>query len=536
MTAEPQPDLKLLTISVAASGSEAAEVSFSLPDELMGLGERAKAGFHLAAGSDKGLSRIELALLFIQHLVKTEHEILAQVFTQFHEAILGGQDPHVAFCGRVETLGFPAATRIFYEARTKLNIINATMPEALSVQPMALFGGQACSEDLLGELQQVLTAYHPLVKSYYSRLAGAIKSCAEDRVFKETMLSGFDVERWLEDAKAQPSKEYLLSAPISLPLVGFIQLMNYYALQKALSMTPEGLVQCFGGATGHSQGIIPAAMIAVARTEEEFICGSEDTVKTLFWIGLRSHLVCAQMPLQPDIVKDCVEHGEGPPSPMLSISGLPRAVLEETLGRLNDKAPNKVTVRLKNGANAFVCCGPLLDLYNAVLALRGIQSGDEDQSRVPYADRKHRFSLRFLPISAPFHSGYLAAAVPLVLDDLARHRCEFFTGPRQPMVPVLHTETGTRPQAASNLTGVGRPLEFGAGCLRELVEQICVKPVDWPRSTQGHAAPVLLDFGPGHAGGIGSLTQRNIEGSGVQVAVGRPAVVLTALGGAGGVV
>lgn len=53
--------------------------------------------------------------------------------------------------------------------------------------------------------------------------------------------------------------------------------------------------------------------------------------------------------------------------------------------------------------------------------------------------------------------------------------------------------------------------------LESLVEQICTLPVDWPKVSSQEGVTHLLDFGPGHASGIGSLTERNIEGSGAQV-------------------
>lgn len=57
----------------------------------------------------------------------------------------------------------------------------------------------------------------------------------------------------------------------------------------------------------------------------------------------------------------------------------------------------------------------------------------------------------------------------------------------------------------------------GRKLLSSLVEQICTLPVDWPKVTNQEGVTHLLDFGPGHVSGIGSLTGRNIEGSGAQV-------------------
>lgn len=53
--------------------------------------------------------------------------------------------------------------------------------------------------------------------------------------------------------------------------------------------------------------------------------------------------------------------------------------------------------------------------------------------------------------------------------------------------------------------------------MQSLVEQICVEHVDWAVATGQARASHILDFGPGHASGIGALTHRNKDGSGVQV-------------------
>lgn len=55
------------------------------------------------------------------------------------------------------------------------------------------------------------------------------------------------------------------------------------------------------------------------------------------------------------------------------------------------------------------------------------------------------------------------------------------------------------------------------GLLKSLIEQICTLPVDWIKSVAFKGATHLIDFGPGYQAGIGALTARNIEGSGVQV-------------------
>ena len=53
---------------------------------------------------------------------------------------------------------------------------------------------------------------------------------------------------------------------------------------------------------------------------------------------------------------------------------------------------------------------------------------------------------------------------------------------------------------------------------RSLVDQICTRPVYWTKAINFEQKPThILDFGPGHASGVGSLTHRVLDGTGVQI-------------------
>jgi len=60
--------------------------------------------------------------------------------------------------------------------------------------------------------------------------------------------------KWLHYPETVPPIEYLLSAPISMPLIGFTQLLNYWIVVKITNKAPHEIRDLFKGATGHSQG------------------------------------------------------------------------------------------------------------------------------------------------------------------------------------------------------------------------------------------------------------------------------------------
>ncbi len=66
-------------------------------------------------------------------------------------------------------------------------------------------------------------------------------------------------------------------------------------------------------------------------------------------------------------------------------------------------------------------------------------------------------------------------------------------------------------------TDEARALQMDSNLMATLVRQICVDKVAWQSASTFLPATHILDFGPGHTSGIGSITQRIVDGSGVQV-------------------
>jgi hypothetical protein len=72
---------------------------------------------------------------------------------------------------------------------------------------------------------------------------------------------------------------YLASVPISFPLIGLTQLVQYLVVRCVANLTPGELPSRISGATGHSQGIVSAVVIASSGTFEEFADNSQKAIK-----------------------------------------------------------------------------------------------------------------------------------------------------------------------------------------------------------------------------------------------------------------
>lgn len=456
LLSRPAEKTKELEIGIASAGPVA---SFDIPESHWSSVQDVKTSFSIPEDMT-GLNSLETSLLFIEHLIKfknidsaSKEKLLGSLFTFFASKYFKDNvSPFDVFNGQTDTLGYNTALRIFYTAAHSLGLSvkmsHSPQPlKAEGVRPMVVFSGQASSDDLLNELKTLVDTFGVLIGDLFHRLASVIKEQAGDEEAASHFLSGFDIAAWLHGPKASwPSRAYIEAAPRSFPLVGLIQLLNYYLLLKLYDCEPAQLAKLFIGGTGHSQGIISAAMVALASSTEDFIKGAEEVVKILFWTGLRAQEACPLLTLHPEMVREAEEHGEGTPSPMLSISGLPMQLIEKHLVPINARLPpsDQLSVGLKNGPQAFIVCGGPPGLYSLVLGLRPLQAGEEDQSRVPHSKRKLKFRMRYLPVSVPFHSQRLHQAIPVILKDIERTGCSFFSSSTTAAhFPVFHLETGT---------------------------------------------------------------------------------------------
>ncbi|KAF9267936.1 fatty acid synthase [Marasmius fiardii PR-910] len=373
-----------------------------------------------------------------------------------------------------------------------------------------LFGGQGTNEVYFDELQSLYDLYKPFVAPLIATLTNDVLSpLAEQHEYTSFYTYGLDVASWLSGASSRPSTAYLASIPVSLPLIGATQLVQYLVACHVTGLTPGDLGDRLKGATGHSQGVVSAVAIAASTSFESFNENAKKATKWLFFCGMRGQEAFPVVSLEPELVKDSVEGGEGTPSPMLSITGLSLKELQPHLSKTNKYLPenSQLFVSLNNGPRAFVVTGPARALYGLVVNLRKIraQSG-QDQSKIPFSQRKPVFSVRFLVVNAPYHSEYLRSATrKLVEEDL---KGDALWKAEELRIPVYNTEDG------SDMRSLKTPIA------RSLCDQIFTSPIHWPKATNfPDSATHAVDFGPGGLSGIGPLTARNEDGRGVRVIV-----------------
>lgn len=440
-------------------------------------------------------------------------EVLKLLLNEFERAFLRGNEVH-AFAASLPGIEQKklVVVKCYYAARATTNRPIKPHDSALfraaadnEAKLYAIFGGQGNIEEYFEELRQVYTTYPTLVGDFISVGAELLQSLSRDPRAQKMYAQGLDVLRWLQNRDSQPDTDYLVSAPVSLPVIGLVQLAHYAVTCKVLGRTPREIRERFSGATGHSQGIVTAAAIAAADSWESFEETSKKALTILFWIGSRSQQTYPRTSLTPSVLQDSVDHGEGVPTPMLSIRDLPRAAVQEHVDATNQHLPEDrhVCISLLNTARNLVVTGPPLSLYGLNLRLRKVKAPTGlDQTRIPFTERKVSFVNRFLPITAPFHSPYLAEATKFIEEDLK----DISIKGEEFGIPVFDTCTG------EDLREVGKE-----DVISRLVRMITQDTVNWKQATVFPGATHIIDFGPGGISGLGVLTNRKKEGAGVRV-------------------
>ncbi|CAO1626989.1 unnamed protein product [Sympodiomycopsis kandeliae] len=457
-----------------------------------------------------------------------EVEVLHRAWIQFRSEFLGSSsDVHNLVQVTVDHEQRASVLRNYFEAFVLLEKVGKVDAKTLAspklfglvelkkAEAFAVFGGQGNNEVYFNELQALYDTYRPLVEELLHKSSIALQSLAEEASlvgdFASFYTHGLDVLAWLQHPAARPPTEYTASVPLSLPLIGLTQLTQYFVTCRASGLHPgEFRDQFAGGSTGHSQGIISAVVISASDSVESFYANVIKALGLLFNIGKRGQEAFPARALEPKLVADAVEGGEGEPTPMLSVTGLTQTALEAFLKKTNAHlaADETIGISLFNSRRNFVVTGPPRALFGLVCQIRSARAeSGQDQSKVPYSKRKAAFNMRFLPVGVPYHSAYLEGATDKVVAE--DYKGAELWKASELVISVHNTFDGSDIKTYS-----------GQSIIKSVCDQIFVQPIYWNKATDVRKSTThIVDFGTGGLSGIGGLTARNLEGRGVRVIV-----------------
>ncbi|KAI1460005.1 fatty acid synthase beta subunit [Annulohypoxylon moriforme] len=477
----------------------------------------------LENGTRSPSSVIELVSEFLGFIAKEvetdidpsfDKEVLNFVLQSFDRELLHNEEVHAFVATLPEDINKLMIIRSYYLAvgavrRTGGVPDSALMRAALkgTARVYAVFGGQGNTKTYLDELRDVYDTYPSLTRRFLIPAARYLGRLSRDARASQAFAHGLDIMRWLELPDYQPDLDYLVSAPVSFPLIGLLQILHYIVTTSSLGTHPGGMRNRLSGTTGHSQGVILAAIISASADWHSFETQGKKALTILFWIGVRSQEAYPLPSIAPSALTDSVEHGEGEPTAALSIRGISQEALEKYITTVNKALPEdrQVVVALVNGAKNFVVAGPPMALYGLNVQLRKVKAPENaDESRIPFSQRKLHINNKFLPITAPFHSPYLRSAIEALQEDLKETKIS----PSELAIPVYSTFSGK---------DIRSELQDKDDIVPSLVKMICQDPVHWDKAIEMPDATHILDFGPGRTAGVAGLTSRIKDGTGARV-------------------
>lgn len=483
------------------------------------------------AGDDEPSSKAELLMKFLGYVVQSNSidsektDAVKLILSDFETRYLHNQDIHSFAAQWLASEEYPTTSekinynliknyylgKVYISKDSQITVGSSALFNAAAQEKAliyAVFGGQGNTDDYFEELRELYNVYNGLIEEFLLKVQSKVQSLISstsdiDRVYT----SGFDFINWLQNPTHTPSVDQLLSIPVSCPLICVIQLCHYIIACKSLNCTPGEFKKHLKGTTGHSQGLVTSVVVASSDSWESFETQALKGVELLFYLSVRCLQAYPSTSLAPSMVKDSEENGEGIPGPMLSIRDLSYDDVTNFVNQTNQHLPEEkhITISLVNGARNVVVTGPPESLYGLNLNLRKAKApAGLEQSRIPHSQRRLKFSSRFLPIHSPFHSALLAPATERILEDFKSSGLEFTQSDLT--IPVFDTFDGKDLR------------EYQGSIAARVVECINTLPVNWEIATNFKATH-MLDFGPGGASGLGVLTNKNKEGTGVRIIV-----------------
>lgn len=328
----------------------------------------------------------------------------------------------------------------------------------------------------------------PAVRPFIQEAIAEIKRQASqyDDTHSGFFTRGLDVDRWIHHPEETPDVGYLLSSPLSHPLIYLCQIANFISiLQEGLE--PERLLRHTHSATGFSTGVVAAVLASMGLPIDE-LCGRALHVQAMFfWQGIRCQQSTLKQGARPRLAAELHYSAEGSPSCMASIEGLTSGRLDELIASFSDAGAVHRAYGMR--PDWWIVAG----MPEALLSFREF-----------LRSRAGEPLWRYIPSTIPAHSPLLSYAFRSSPLDAQRIGMRLWKEDMK--MPVWSTDGGMDLGTSENV-------------LTDAMRGYLTRPGIWweqirPVLAPGHITHVL-DFGPG--AGTASLTQSHLAGSGIQV-------------------
>jgi fatty acid synthase subunit alpha len=242
------------------------EVSVLVPTNIWVPAEQLREEFPIQADVVEEITDIELAAKFLHFATNraaSESQFLPvarTLFIDFGTQYLKKNDVH-AITRSLSSESKKVVIQAYYSALVVLkqhDVLSAeeaapaksALFEAATrgdAKLFAIFGGQGNIEEYFDELADIWETYQGLVKPFVERMAIVLAEHARSPEASVLHSKGLDILRWLDNEEVRPDLQYLVSAPVSFPLIGLTQILQYYVMIRVLNRTPAEVRDLFEG-------------------------------------------------------------------------------------------------------------------------------------------------------------------------------------------------------------------------------------------------------------------------------------------------
>lgn len=150
---------------------------------------------------------------------------------------------------------------------------------------------------------------------------------------------GIDLETWLRKPEGAPDEDYLGCAAVSIPMIQITQLAHFEFLTSHPGFDRTTLMAHSRGATGHSQGLIPAALVAMAHSDAEYYDHVSQFVKYLLYLGVRAQETFPYFAATEQETADSLALESKNPAPMVAVLGETHEVVAGLVKEVNATLP-----------------------------------------------------------------------------------------------------------------------------------------------------------------------------------------------------
>jgi len=352
------------------------------------------------------------------------------------------------------------------------------------------FGGQG--SPWLKELAKLHA--EPELKEFFKATFDVLAKIMERDGKHPFLNQGLDFAHWITNPDSAPNEDYLSRAPISVPGIFVTQVANYHLLTLR-GYNTRTLIESSAGTSGHSQGVIAAALVGLGKQDNEFIDAYKSFLNFIFYLGFNGQKAYADFSIPADIQNANEANGDKNPSPMVAIIGYNKDELEtrvkETNEQLGLKGQDQIFISLYNTPDSMI----LSALPKSLLAFRSKYKSEMDEKK---------FKFVYLKTTAPFHCPFMNSTLPNFLKDDAGV-CPFPYEGKDLKIPVYSIFDGSNLQSSTNLRDT-------------LFKMVLIEPLYWDKAIcliwESSEINSIIDFGPSVVSQRltgGHLKAKNIE-------------------------